>query len=685
MLSQPLMQSLARSPAATARAKWLASARPAQITPQGDWRTWLVSAGRGFGKTRLGAEDIGWYAATHPEHQIAVVAPTFNDVRGTCFEGVSGLLACIPHEEIAEYNKSLQQITMQNGAIIRGFSADTPNRLRGPQFHRAWCFIAGTKVETINGPVAIERICVGDMVLTRAGFKPVLGNSCRLADVGKVSFVNGQSLVGTRDHPVYTAHGWTRMDRLAAGDKACAINQLNGTGRLGAATTADITKGQLSAKAKGGLRGFIEKLGNIITVKSQTAWRFTTSTKTSLTMTLRTLSFFQSQSICATTGQGSVSRIMIGLPKTQEKSHVKIAGSWFTLLGQVRQFARLVSNAGQMQSAPRTQNASNAGFHLEQFAETTALSVASTWRPVGERPVYCLKVGEQPEYFANGVLVHNCDELAAWQYPDAWDQLMFGLRLGDNPRVIVTTTPRPTPLIRSLVKDTRTRITRGSTFDNADNLAPQAIEALREKYEGTRLGRQELYAEILDDVEGALWTRDTIHITRTMPTMQRVVIGVDPSGGGDEIGIVATGKGIDGRFYVLEDATCSLSPSGWARRVAETYRKHNADRIVAERNFGGDMVESTIRTADRHLPVRMVTASRGKVVRAEPIAALYEQGKISHNAGLEQLEDQMMQFTLQGFVGEGSPDRVDALVWALSDLALGQVAEARTSTVIGLY
>jgi predicted phage terminase large subunit-like protein len=416
MLSQPLMQSLARSPAATARAKWLASARPAQITPQGDWRTWLVSAGRGFGKTRLGAEDIGWYAATHPEHQIAVVAPTFNDVRGTCFEGVSGLLACIPHEEIAEYNKSLQQITMQNGAIIRGFSADTPNRLRGPQFHRAWC-----------------------------------------------------------------------------------------------------------------------------------------------------------------------------------------------------------------------------------------------------------------------------DELAAWQYPDAWDQLMFGLRLGDNPRVIVTTTPRPTPLIRSLVKDTRTRITRGSTFDNADNLAPQAIEALREKYEGTRLGRQELYAEILDDVEGALWTRDTIHITRTMPTMQRVVIGVDPSGGGDEIGIVATGKGIDGRFYVLEDATCSLSPSGWARRVAETYRKHNADRIVAERNFGGDMVESTIRTADRHLPVRMVTASRGKVVRAEPIAALYEQGKISHNAGLEQLEDQMMQFTLQGFVGEGSPDRVDALVWALSDLALGQVAEARTSTVIGLY
>ena len=679
------MQSLARSPAATARAKWLAQARSPQVTPQSDWRIWLVLAGRGFGKTRLGAEDISWYASTNPGHQIAVVAPTFQDVRGTCFEGVSGLLACIPAEEIAEYNKSLLQITMNNGALIRGFSADVPNRLRGPQFHRAWCFIAGTMVETINGPVAIERICVGDMVLTRAGFKPVLGNSCRLADVGKVSFVNGKSLVGTPDHPVYTAHGWTRMDCLATGDKACAINQLNGTGRLGAATTADITKGQLSAKAKGGLRGFIEKFGNIITVKSQMAWRFTTSTKTSLTMTLRTLSFFQSQSICATTGQVSVSQIMIGLPKTQEKSRAKIAGSWFTLLGQVRQFVKLVSNAGQMQSAPRTQSASNAGFHLEQFAETTALSVASTWRPVGERPVYCLKIGEQPEYFANGVLVHNCDELAAWQYSDAWDQLMFGLRLGEDPRAIVTTTPRPTPLVRQIAKDERTHITRGSTFDNAANLAPSALQALRERYEGTRLGRQELYAEILDDVEGALWTRDLVQVVKTYPQMQRVVVGVDPSGGGDEIGIIAAGKGVDGRFYVLEDATCILSPSGWARRVAETYRKYSADRIVAERNFGGDMVESTIRTADKNLPVRMVTASRGKVVRAEPIAALYEQGKVRHNMGLEQLEDQMMQFTLQGYVGEGSPDRVDALVWALSDLALGQVAEARTSTVMGLY
>jgi predicted phage terminase large subunit-like protein len=269
-----------------------------------------------------------------------------------------------------------------------------------------------------------------------------------------------------------------------------------------------------------------------------------------------------------------------------------------------------------------------------------------------------------------------CDELAAWTYPDTWDQLMFGLRLGDDPRAIVTTTPRPTPLIRRLAKDDRTYVTRGSTFDNADHLAPTALQQLREKYEGTRLGRQELEAEILDDVEGALWVRDVI-LYGDMPEMQRVVVGVDPSGGGDGIGIVVAGKGIDGRFYVLEDASCNLSPSGWSRRVADQYHKHNADRIVAERNFGGDMVESTIRTADRNAPVKMVTASRGKSVRAEPIAALYEQSRVTHAKGLERLEDQMMQFTNGGYVGEGSPDRVDALVWALSELAFGTTGDLK--------
>ncbi len=409
MLDQHLMQSLAKYPAAIARAKWLATARPEQVAPKGQWPAWIVLAGRGFGKTRIGAEDCAWYAANNPGHQIAVVAPTFNDVRGTCFEGVSGLLAVIPPEIIDDYNKARQELHLTNGALIRGFSADTPDRLRGPQFHRAWC-----------------------------------------------------------------------------------------------------------------------------------------------------------------------------------------------------------------------------------------------------------------------------DELAAWSYPDAWDQLMFGLRLGEDPRVIVTTTPRPTPLVRKLVTDERNHITRGSTFDNAANLAEAALTSLREKYDGTRLGRQELYAELLDDVPGALWTRDMItYLASETTEFSRVVVAVDPSGtagdhdGGDMVGIVVVGKKHDGRFVVIEDSSTDLGPDGWARRATGRFHHHKADRIVAERNFGGAMVESVIKTADRNVPVKLVTASRGKSVRAEPIAALYEQGKVDHMKGLDLLEDQMMQMTGTGFVGQGSPDRVDALVWGLSELALG--------------
>jgi len=263
------------------------------------------------------------------------------------------------------------------------------------------------------------------------------------------------------------------------------------------------------------------------------------------------------------------------------------------------------------------------------------------------------------------------DELAAWQRAqDTWDMAMFGLRLGSNPRAMVTTTPKPLPLVRAILNDARTAVTKGNTFDNAKHLAPQFLAAMRDKYHGTRLGRQELYAEILDDVVGALWTMDSI-VKRPMAEMQRIVVGVDPSGGGDDIGIIVAGRGVDGLFYVIEDATCNMSPAGWAKRVVDRYHHHAADLIVAERNFGGDMVESTIRTADKNVPIKMVTASRGKSVRAEPIAALYEQQRVIHSRGLDALESQMMQFTLSGFVGDGSPDRVDALVWALSELQGG--------------
>jgi len=392
-----------------ARARWLSQARPDQITPPGDdWPVWLALAGRGWGKTRTGAEDVAWFACANPGVRIAIVAPTAADARDTCVEGESGLLAVLPKVCVENWNRSIGEVTLWNGSRFKLFSATEPERLRGPQHHRAWG-----------------------------------------------------------------------------------------------------------------------------------------------------------------------------------------------------------------------------------------------------------------------------DEVAAWPDPSAWDQLLFGLRLGDNPQVVATTTPKPTPLIRAIMRTHGAMITSGSTFDNSANLPAGTLARLRERYEGTRLGRQELYAELLEDIAGALWTTAMIepHRVKGAPDLQRIVVAVDPSGTagkgkdkGDEIGIVVAGKSFDGRYYVLQDGSCQLSPDGWARRVAELYAHWNADRVVAEKNFGGAMVESVMRTANKDLPVKLVTASRGKIARAEPIAALYEQSKVSHVGHFDTLEDQLCAMTPGGFVGEGSPDRADALVWALTEL-----------------
>jgi phage terminase large subunit-like protein len=268
-----------------------------------------------------------------------------------------------------------------------------------------------------------------------------------------------------------------------------------------------------------------------------------------------------------------------------------------------------------------------------------------------------------------------CDELAAWRYHESWDQLMFGLRLGEDPRCLVTTTPRPTKEIRDLLKQATTHVTRGTTYENRDNLAPAFFEQIVSKYEGTRLGKQELLAEVLDDVPGALWTWDMIQKAqeaRSPVEMKRIVVAIDPAvtatEDSDETGIVACGIGTDGRGYVLADESGRYTPNQWGRKAVELYKRLDADRIVAEVNNGGDMVETVIRTVDLHIPYRAVRASRGKRVRAEPVAALYEQGKVSHLGSFSRLEDQMC--TWDATTSDKSPDRLDALVWALTDLKL---------------
>lgn len=282
------------------------------------------------------------------------------------------------------------------------------------------------------------------------------------------------------------------------------------------------------------------------------------------------------------------------------------------------------------------------------------------------------------------------DELAKYyKADDLWDQLQFGLRLGEYPQCFVSTTPRPIPVIRKLVNDPTCIVQRGSTYDNRANLAPAFIKQMLAKYEGTRLGRQELAGEILDDVPGGLWTRDIFDMNRRkpaakdrradIPEMQRIVVAVDPAvaeprganaeeSGLAETGIVVCGLGIDGRGYVLDDCTAMLSPRGWARRVCAAYDFHRADAVVVELNQGNAMVKAVLQAERPMLPIIGVHSTRGKTLRAEPIAALYEQNRISHVGPFPELEDQLLHFTPYGIVGDLLCDRADALVHGMTEL-----------------
>ncbi len=272
-----------------------------------------------------------------------------------------------------------------------------------------------------------------------------------------------------------------------------------------------------------------------------------------------------------------------------------------------------------------------------------------------------------------------CDEVAKWRHPErTWDMLQFALRLGAAPQMVATTTPRATPFLKRLIADKGTVVTRAATADNADNLAPAFVAEMTRRYAGTALGRQELYGEIIDDTSGALWRRDWIeaHRVAAAPALGNIVVAVDPpvtaTAASDACGIVVAGRGEDGRAYVLADRTLQgREPQVWARAVIAAYRDFLADRVVAEVNQGGDLVTTVLRQIDDGVPVRTVRATRGKWLRAEPVAALYAEGRVAHVGAFDALEDQMCVFGADGLAKGRSPDRLDALVWALTDLMVG--------------
>ena len=712
--------------------------------------------------TRAGAEDTFHYAAWNAGTRTAVVAPTQADLRKTIFEGDSGLLSVIPQACLlggsrdSSYNSSIFQITLWNGSIIQGFSAEKPDRLRGPQFHRAWCLSGSTMVLMSDGSEKrIDAVRAGDAVLTRSGPRRVAAASMTSpsAEVFRVRVGETTSVVGTTNHQVYVyGRGFTPIRDLNVGDVLClALSGSAGNG--GCALTGIGATPPASAST--------EKSTGSITASSPPASTFITRMGIGGTTTQAT----SSPSLASTTwptmrlGEG-ISGIATKLRRLFARAGRKLslamrfarhaapaskAGAWRprvasaapfawsdigrTPLSQSSEIASNVASDISPRNASRGSVAGRAAVDTRQpiraaSGSSRALIAEVPFNPVGatlgsasvgapstttapisgvERcetpePVYDLTIEGAHEFFANGILVHNCDELAAWvRLQDTWDNLQFGLRLGESPRVMVTTTPRPLRLVKQLMEERGSIISRSSTYANRANLAASFLEKMERTYEGTRLGRQELHGEVLTDTPNALWTLANIDEHRRrlsdVPPMARIVVAIDPAAsnnpGSDETGIVVVGKGTDGHGYVLDDLSLKGIPvgqrsptgtheRGWADVAVDAYRTRQADAIVAEVNNGGDMVEAVLRGVDANVSYRAVKASRGKVIRAEPVAALYSRGIIHHVGGFPTLEDQMATFTSDydreksGY----SPDRMDALVWALTELYIEDTGAA---------
>lgn len=719
---------------------WQAWARPEQMLPAGDWLTWLVLAGRGFGKTRSGAEAVREIVCREPGIRIALIGPTAADCRDVMVEGESGIKSVFPNDETPEYLPSKRLLRFHNGALGFVYSAEEPERLRGPQHHYAYCLAGDTNVLMADGSgKPISDVRAGDRVMARDGASTVTAQylTRRNAEVFQLFTMAGRAIIGTSDHPVYVAgRGFVPIGDIQPGmSLLCASNVSSGMAIPGIAT----------GPANTGIApsGCTEPSGNLSTDRFPKGFISITSTATRPITGLRTSNCSPMANTAGFTWKRRSGRIVsrrCGLQLRQWRaSGAKTCNSNVLAYFAARRFSvphsvlahtvlpdalmkfvppdllakrGLVSAAEQpippqsafnstaRNSAIRAQrrivrssaksvssSATTATDHSSQsgstpgFALVSALSTftrtdlcVSKKRLAKSCDVYDIST-TGGEFFANGILVHNCDELAVYPDPESlWDNLQFGLRLGTRPRVIVTTTPKPLPFLKKLIAEPSTVVTRGSTFDNNANLPAATLDYFRRVYGGTRIGRQELDGEVLDEAEGALWRRTIIDQTRVRvaPDMQRIVIAIDPavtSGeNSDETGIVAAGLGIDGEAYVLADKTCKLPPDQWASRAISLFDALDGDRVIAETNNGGDLVESVLRTVRRNISYEKITASRGKVVRAEPVAALYEQGRVHHVGAMPDLEDEMVNFVPGALVK--SPNRADALVWAISYLML---------------
>lgn len=662
--------------------RWCRTANTGQTLPEGSWRVWYARGGRGSGKTRTGAETLAYWILSNPPGEWGVIAPTYGDARDTCIEGspASPALLDALGPAVENWNRSMGELRVANGSVVRADGADDGAlRVQGRNLRGCWCIEGSQRVLLRRGETPIRDVRVGDEAWTRDGWRAVTAHALmrREAPLLRIEARDGQAVLATDDHPVWTEHrGWVPARSLRVGDTLRVWSsppvpplgtngmELGGTGPARATTRTTMACSSIPSSGRGHTAAAFLMAG-LSTIATKT--RPITSPRTwrqCLAPSIWSVMVFSASLILLRSRRPSAAlRKQPGPNANRESTLAPNAAKRSTRL------------ASAPASAPPLVG-----------RNSTVRNIASA----GSGDVFDITVEGAHEFVAGGILVKNCDEVGLWkQWQTAWEEsISFAVRL-DPALIIATGTPKGKQGVVKLLLDDPADVvmTRLLLEENEPNLSPVQLAALRRRYEGSRLGRQELHGEILDDVEGALWTWAMIDSNRAeLPTegTSRTVVAVDPAATSkdtsDETGIVAAscygaatpwpkahlvgGEAVD-HYWVRADRSGRYSPRGWAQEAVELYHELGADCIVAERNQGGEMVEATIRSVDPNVPIRLVWASKGKMPRAEPISALYEQSRCHHPEPLPELESEMTAWV----PGEPSPSRMDALVWALTDLS----------------
>jgi phage terminase large subunit-like protein len=663
------------------RYDWATWARPKQDPDLPPHRTLFLLGGRGAGKTISGANRIRRRVEAGAR-SIAIVGPKWRDIERYQINGdgaSDGVLTVFPPHKTPKYNSNKALVFFHRpecsgcaspegcgGAIAYVNSAEDPE-LRGPNLDTVWCLVGETMITMGDGSTKrIDAIRAGDKVATRKGPRRVAwaGRTRRDAPLWRVTASNGAELVGTGDHEVLANGIFTRIKNLKEGDELCTLPTLpNSTESVSgfAATTSEIPPGNSCTAS----------FGRTTTDRSPPAASFTIATETSETIGSKTSS-------CSPTSSTDICTVsMDGLD------------------GEVRPAPSKSASNGN-ESPPSNERASDAAPRTKREAPTAIGAArrvgsrrATTVKRLASLPehddVYDLTIEDVPEFFANGILVHNCDEPAKWRYLSTiWSNIELATRLrGDVPiEIIVTGTPRPLRLFRELIADEETITILMSQSENAANLDASYLARMNRIYGGTRLGRQELEGEILSDNPDALFQASIIDGTRVEfpPMLEEIAVSVDPAiaqgADNDETGIIAGGRDAAGQIYILADASMRASPEKWGDEVIKTCKQLECDTVVGERNRGGDLVAANVRAAkerksgamaSRALKIVDVYATRGKYIRAEPVSALHERGMIHIVGVMPELEAELTEWNPK--IGGASPNRLDAFVWLVWHLA----------------